>query len=170
MTAMSATLPPLEVQIGQLLGQQKLTLATAESCTGGLVSHRVTNVAGSSAYFLGGIVAYAYDVKEQVLGVDHATLYSLGAVSEAVARQMAQGARRALHADLGLAITGIAGPGGETPDKPVGLTYIALAAPDAELAERHVWSGDRAANKAASAEAALALVHAYLQRRAAPQP
>jgi PncC family amidohydrolase len=170
MTAMPAALHPLEEAIGQLLNVQHLTLATAESCTGGLVSHRLTNVPGSSAYFLGGVVAYAYDVKEKVLGVDHATLYRLGAVSEEVARQMAQGVRRALRADLGVAITGIAGPGGETPNKPVGLTYIALAAPDAELAERHVWAGDRAANKAQSAEAALALVHTYLQQRTAPRP
>ncbi len=158
---------PREVLIGELLLRLNLTLATAESCTGGLVSHRVTNVSGCSAYFLGGVVSYAYDVKEFVLGVDHATLYGQGAVSEAVARQMAQGARRVLHADLGIAITGIAGPGGGSDDKPVGLTWIALAAPDAELAERHVWEGDRETNKAQSAEAALALVHTYLQRRAA---
>jgi len=162
----------LEVLIGQTLTTHRLTLAAAESCTGGLVSHRLTNVPGSSAYFLGGVVAYAYDVKEQVLGVDHATLYGQGAVSEAVARQMAQGVRRALHADIGIAITGIAGPGGAQPGKPVGLTYIALAAPDAETAERYVWAGDREANKAQSAEAALALVHAYLNayRRARPTP
>ena len=112
-------------------------------------------------------MSYAYDVKEFVLGVDHATLYGQGAVSEAVARQMAQGVRRVLKADVGVSITGIAGPGGGSADKPVGLTYIALAAADAELAERHVWAGDREANKAQSAEAALALVHTYLQRRAA---
>ena len=165
---MASAAPALEVLIGQLLTQHRLTLATAESCTGGLVSHRVTNVPGSSAYFLGGVVSYAYDVKEQVLGVDHATLYSQGAVSEAVARQMAQGVRRALHADLGIAVTGIAGPGGETPGKPVGLTWIALAAPDAETAERYVWSGDREANKAQSAEAVLTLLHAYLQARPTP--
>jgi PncC family amidohydrolase len=158
----------LEVLIGPLLTRHHLTLAAAESCTGGLLSHRLTNVPGSSAYFLGGVVAYAYDVKEQVLGVDHATLYGQGAVSEAVARQMAQGVRRALHADLGLAITGIAGPGGGMPGKPVGLTWIALAAPDTETAERYVWAGDREANKALSAEAALRLAHAYLQAR--PEP
>ncbi len=158
---------PLEVLIGELLLRLNLTLATAESCTGGLVSHRITNVSGCSIYFLGGVVSYAYDVKEFVLGVDHATLYGQGAVSEAVARQMAQGVRRVLKADVGVSITGIAGPGGGSADKPVGLTYLALAAADAELAERHVWAGDREANKAQSAEAALALVHSYLQRRAA---
>ena len=158
---------PLEVLIGELLLRLQLTLATAESCTGGLVSHRVTNVSGCSAYFLGGVVSYANDVKEYVLGIDHATLYGQGAVSEGVARQMAQGVRRALRADLGIAITGIAGPGGGSNDKPVGLTYVALAAPDAETAERYVWAGDREANKAQSAEAALALVHTYLQQRAA---
>lgn len=158
---------PLEALIGSLLLQQKLTIATAESCTGGLVCHRLTNVPGCSAYVLGGIVSYAYDVKEHVLGVDHDTLYGQGAVSEAVARQMAQGARRVLKADVAVSITGIAGPGGGSADKPVGLVWIALAAPDAETAERHVWSGDREANKAQSAEAALALVFGYLRQRAA---
>ena len=166
MTGMTAPLQSLEMRIGWLLTHQQLTLAAAESCTGGLVSHRLTNVAGSSVYFLGGVVAYAYSVKEGLLGVDHDTLYTLGAVSEEVARQMAQGVRRALGADLGIAITGIAGPGGERPGKPVGLTWIALAAPDAEEAECYTWSGDREANKAQSAEAALALVHRYLQAHA----
>ncbi|MCC7358820.1 MAG: CinA family protein [Anaerolineales bacterium] len=158
---------PLEALLGPLLLQQKLTIATAESCTGGLVCHRLTNVPGCSAYVLGGIVSYANEVKEHVLGVEHATLSAQGAVSEAVARQMAQGARRVLGADVAVAITGIAGPGGGSADKPVGLTWLALAAPDAETAEWHVWPGDREANKAQSAEAALALVFAYLQRRAA---
>ncbi len=162
---MAADTLPLEYLIGGLLNIHHLTLATAESCTGGLVSHRLTNVSGSSAYFLGGVVSYAYDVKEFVLGVDHATLYGQGAVSEAVARQMAQGARRVLRADVAVAITGIAGPGGATTGKPVGLTYIALAAQDAETCERYVWAGDREANKAQSAEAALAMVHAYLRAR-----
>ncbi len=167
MTLMPPPTPALEVLIGELLLRLNLTLATAESCTGGLVSHRVTNVSGCSAYFLGGVVSYAYDVKEFVLGVDHATLYGQGAVSEAVARQMAQGVRRVLHADVGVSVTGIAGPGGGSDDKPVGLTYIALAAPDGETAARYVWAGDREANKAQSADAALAMVYAYLQRRAA---
>jgi PncC family amidohydrolase len=152
----------LEMEVGQLLTRYHLTLALAESCTGGLVGHRLTNVPGSSAYFLGGVMAYAYDAKEQVLGVNHDTLYEHGAVSEPVAREMAQRARQLFRADIGLAITGIAGPGGGSPDKPVGLTWIALSAHDADLAASHIWPGDREANKAASAEAALTLLKNYL--------
>jgi PncC family amidohydrolase len=155
----------IEAVVGQLLRERGLTLAVAESCTGGLLSHRLTNVPGSSDYFLGGIVAYAYDVKERVLGVSHNTLYDYGAVSAETAREMALGVRRLLHADVSLAITGIAGPGGATPDKPVGLTYIALSARDTERCERFTWSGDRESNKAASAEAALRMLEEYLEER-----
>jgi PncC family amidohydrolase len=157
---------PLEVQIGKLLTAKKLTLALAESCTGGLVGHRITEVPGSSAYFLGGIVAYAYEAKEQLLNVDHDTLYDCGAVSAEVALEMARGARRALGADIGLSVTGIAGPTGEMPGKPVGLVYIALSTRDGERHERHVWEGDRSGNKARSAEAALDLLRRYLEETA----
>ncbi len=151
-----------ETLVSSLLTTYSLTLAIAESCTGGLVGHRLTNVPGSSAYFLGGILSYSNDAKEHLLGVPHATLLEHGAVSEAVARAMAQGARRALGADIGLAVTGIAGPGGGTPAKPVGLTWLALAAREVEIAEHHIWSGDREHNKAQSADALLALLHRYL--------
>ncbi len=153
----------LEASLSVALRDRKLTLATAESCTGGLIAHRLTNVAGSSAYFLGGVVAYSNAAKERLLGVPSATLAAHGAVSEAVALALARGARAAFHADLALSVTGIAGPGGGTPDKPVGLTYIGLAAPDGEWVERHVWQGDRAAVKAQSAEAALSLAARYLR-------
>jgi len=152
----------LEIKIGEWLTAKKLTLALAESCTGGLVGHRLTEVPGSSAYFLGGIVAYAYDAKERLLGVKHDTLYRHGAVSAKTALEMARGARHALGTDLGLSVTGIAGPTGGTPDKPVGLTYIALSARDDERCERHVWEGDRSENKVLSAEAALNLLLRYL--------
>ena len=109
----------IEERIGQLLLERHYTLAVAESCTGGLVGHRLTNVAGSSAYFLGGVVAYAYDAKERLLDVNHNTLYDFGAVSEQTAREMARGVRRALGADVGVAVTGIAGPGGGLPGKPI---------------------------------------------------
>jgi len=155
----------LEKKIGMLLTKQGLTLATAESCTGGLVAHRITNVPGSSAYFVGGIVAYANEAKEALLGVQPATLAAHGAVSEEAAREMARGARQQLGADLAVAITGIAGPSGGTPDKPVGLTYIALSAPAVDLVERHVWTGERLENKEASAEAALRLVADYVKKR-----
>jgi len=157
---------PLEVRAGQALAQRNLTLAVAESCTGGLIGHRLTNVPGSSSYFLGGIISYSYDAKERLLGVSHATLYDFGAVSEQTAREMAHGARRALGADIGLAVTGIAGPGGAMPGKPVGLTWIALSARDADQALSFIWKGDREANKAQSAEAALDILLDYLQRAA----
>jgi PncC family amidohydrolase len=154
-----------EETIGELLVQQGLTLVTAESCTGGLVSHRITNVPGSSAYYMGGFVAYANEVKEAVLGVRHETLLAYGAVSEETACEMAEGARQRAGADVGVSVTGICGPTGGTPAKPVGLTYIALAAADILRCERYVWRGDRLANKEQSAEAALQLVNAYLKER-----
>ena len=153
----------LEITIGQLLLERHLTLAVAESCTGGLIGHRITNVPGSSTYFLGGIISYAYEAKERLLGVSHDTLYDFGAVSEQTARAMARGARRALGADVAVSVTGIAGPGGAMPGKPVGLTWIALSARDADEARHFIWSGDREANKAHSAEAALALLAGYLR-------
>jgi PncC family amidohydrolase len=153
----------LETLIGQLLLARHLTLAVAESCTGGLVGHRLTNVSGSSSYFLGGVVAYAYDAKEHLLGVHHNTLYEHGAVSEETAREMARGVRRALVADIGVSVTGIAGPGGGMPGKPVGLTWIALSARDTESAASYIWDGDRIMNKEKSAEAALVTVKEYLE-------
>ncbi len=154
-----------EETIGVLLRERGLTLVTAESCTGGLVAHRLTNVPGSSAYFVGGVVAYSNRIKEKMLGVHRETLLAHGAVSEETAREMAQGARRRFGTDLAVAITGIAGPTGGAPDKPVGLTYIALAAGDAERCERRIWIGTRLENKERSAEAALQLVLDYLRER-----
>lgn len=155
----------LEVIVGELLKRRRMTLAVAESCTGGLVGHRITNVPGSSAYYEGSITAYSYDVKELVLHVRHDTLYRYGAVSEQTAREMALGAQRTFRADIGLAVTGIAGPGGGTPEKPVGLVYVALAAPDGEWVERCTWDGNRLENKEHSAEAALDLLRRYLEGR-----
>jgi len=155
----------LEEKVGALLTEKSLTLTTAESCTGGLVAHRITNVSGSSAYFWGGFVAYAYQAKEDLLGVRHETLMAHGAVSEETASEMARGARLRLGADVAVSITGIAGPTGNMPGKPLGLTYIALSAEDADLCKRHVWKGDRLANKEQSAEAALHLILTYLQGR-----
>jgi PncC family amidohydrolase len=153
----------LEIVVGELLRQRGMTLAVAESCTGGLIGHRITNVPGSSAYYEGSITAYSYDVKELILRVRHDTLYRYGAVSERTAKEMALGVRFVFRAGVGLAVTGIAGPGGGTPDKPVGLVYIALAAPDGEWVERHVWDGGRVENKERSAEAALDLLCRYLR-------
>ncbi|MFZ1404939.1 MAG: CinA family protein, partial [Anaerolineae bacterium] len=155
----------IEVKIGALLTTLGLTVALAESCTGGQIGDRLTDIPGSSAYFLGSAVTYAYSAKEHVLGVEHNTLLSKGAVSAEVARQMAQGARRAFGADIAVSVTGIAGPGGGTPDKPVGLAHLHLSAPDAEWAERHVWHADRVGNKRLSADAALAMILRYLEQQ-----
>lgn len=156
----------VEAVIADLLQEQGLTLATAESCTGGLVSHQITNVPGSSGYFLGGVVAYSYEAKERILGVRHATLYDHGAVSRETAIAMARGARRVLGADVGLSVTGIAGPGGGTAEKPVGLTWVAVSLREGDWAERHMWQGEREVNKSASAHAALSLLYEVLKGRA----
>jgi PncC family amidohydrolase len=152
----------LEIEIGEILTRRALTLAAAESCTGGLVSHRITNVAGSSNYFLGGIVAYANQTKIGQLGVKVGTLEMFGAVSEETVLEMAIGVRRALDADIGIAVSGIAGPGGGTPEKPVGLTWIALSAIGNTEARRFTWPGDRLAIKEQTAQAVLLLLFEYL--------
>ena len=149
--------------VGTLLGARGQTVVTAESCTGGLIGSLLTDISGSSDYYLGGIIAYANEVKHQVLGVRQETLESVGAVSEETALQMARGARQLLHADYALAVTGIAGPGGGTPEKPVGLVYIALCGPDVEICERHVWDGDRLQNKQYTAQRALRLLIEHLE-------
>lgn len=149
----------LEAQVGDRLREQGWTICAAESCTGGLVLHRLTNIPGSSDYVLGGVVSYSNSAKQHILHVRQGSLIAYGAVSEQVASEMATGARDLFGATFALSVTGIAGPGGGTPDKPVGLTYIGLAGPDDLLVvQRHVWAGDREAVKAASAEAALRLL------------
>jgi PncC family amidohydrolase len=155
----------LEVQIGEIMTRGGLTLAAAESCTGGLVSHRITNVPGSSVYFMGGIIAYANQAKMRLLGVSESTLASHGAVSQETVLEMARGVRQALNADIGIAVSGIAGPGGGSPDKPVGLVWIGLSAADASQARSYLFPGDRLAVKEQSAEAALQMVLAYLKGR-----
>jgi nicotinamide-nucleotide amidase len=153
----------LEEQLLSWFTARKLTLATAESCTGGLLADRLTNVSGSSEYYLGGVVSYAYSAKEALLGVDHDTLMREGAVSEAVARQMAEGARSRLSADVGIGITGVAGPGGGTPDKPVGLVWIGLADSTGSRAVKYQWDGDRLGNKQQSAQAALEMLAEWIK-------
>jgi PncC family amidohydrolase len=138
------------------------TVATAESCTGGLVAHLLTEIPGSSVWLIGGVVAYSNDVKRGVLGVAPETLERHGAVSAQTAVAMAHGVRSLLHADIAVAVTGIAGPSGGTEAKPVGLTYVAVADPEGDDVRRYTWDGDRSANKRASAEAALALLHERL--------
>lgn len=155
---------PLEVIVGKWLTAKKYTLAVAESCTGGLITHRLTNVPGSSAYVVAAVVAYAYEAKVAALGVSWDTLNTFGAVSVETVSEMARGVREKFASTLGLAITGIAGPGGGTPEKPVGLTYIALASANDLLVERHIWRGNRIQIKEQSAQAALALVQNYLEK------
>jgi len=150
------------VQVGVLLHQKGIKLALAESCTGGLVSHLVTNIPGSSDYYLGGVTAYAYEAKERLLGVKHETLVTFGAVSRETALEMAHGARLAFGADIGAAVTGIAGPGGGMPHKPVGLVWIALSTPGGEWVFRYVFDGNRIENKTASAHQVLRLLVDYL--------
>lgn len=152
----------LEEVVGEMLKERSLTIALAESCTGGLVTSRLTDIAGSSAYVRGGIIAYCNSVKREQLDVDPAVLKAEGAVSESVAAQMARGVRHKLKADIGLAITGIAGPSGGTPDKPVGTVWIGYAdAAGAHAIMRH-FTPDRLLNKSLSATAALDLVRRQL--------
>jgi nicotinamide-nucleotide amidase len=142
-----------------------LMLATAESCTGGLIAAALTAIAGSSAVVVGGFVTYSNAMKTRMVGVPEAVLASVGAVSEAAARHMAEGALRESGADLALSCTGIAGPGGATPGKPVGLVFVGGAlrgAPPRITVERHVFPGDRAAVRAATVDAAFALARRLL--------
>jgi PncC family amidohydrolase len=148
----------LEEEIGERLKLRGQRLATAESCSGGLIAHRLTNVPGSSAYFLGGVVSYGNEAKISLLGVGPRTLAAHGAVSEAVAREMAEGARLRFSADYAVACTGIAGPSGGTIEKPVGLVYIGAAGPDGTRVERCQFSGDRLGIKQQTADRALRLV------------
>lgn len=159
----------LENTIGNLLRQKKWKLAVAESCTGGLICDRLTNIPGSSDYLKGGIVAYAYDAKVNLLGVSWETLNTYGAVSCEVVLEMAIGARRVLNADLAVSVSGIAGPGGEKDEKPVGTTWIGLSTPDGAWARCFRWQGDRLENKASSADAALQMVVDYLEGRIKPE-
>ena len=138
------------------------TLATAESCSGGLIAHLLTNVSGASQVFVGGVVAYSNEVKMSALGVPTDTLEAHGAVSEAVALAMAAGVRGRLAADYGIGVTGIAGPSGGSPDKPVGLVYVAVAGSGGATAIRHEFPGSRIEVKAQTAEAALQMMWEWL--------
>ena len=155
---------PLEVLVGELLTAAGLHLATAESCTGGLIGHLITNVPGSSNYYLGSVTAYANQAKVRLLGVAPNTLEQYGAVSAETVIEMARGIRQALSAEVGLAVSGIAGPDGGTPEKPVGLAWIGLSAPGMEQAWHYLWPGDRLQVKEQTARQALQLLVDYLKR------
>ena len=148
----------LEEQVKARLEGTGRWLATAESCTGGLIAHRITNVAGSSAYFRGGVVSYSNVMKQRLLGVAAETLIAVGAVSEEVALEMVKGCRERFDADYAVSVTGIAGPGGGTAEKPVGLVWMAAATPDDVVSLRCLFEGDRVAIKEQTAERALALL------------
>jgi PncC family amidohydrolase len=155
----------LAQRVRVVLAAKGTMLATAESCTGGLVGHVLTEVPGISQHYFGGLISYSDALKRDELGVPSETLEQHGAVSAETCLAMADGARRRYRADLALAITGIAGPDGGTADKPVGLTFVAVADAQRSVVRQHVWHGDRQANKVASARAALELLLEHLGDR-----
>lgn len=159
------------IRLGELLRQSRRKLVTAESCTGGLISHWITNISGSSDYFLGGVTSYAYEAKEKLLGVKKETLAVHGAVSRETVLEMAYGIRCVLAGEtpvddlIGVSVSGIAGPGGEMPGKPVGLVWIGLSAREGDYAWMYQWNGNRLENKEYSAQAALDRVIELLENR-----
>ncbi|MCL5035214.1 MAG: competence/damage-inducible protein A [Bacteroidetes bacterium] len=152
----------IEEAVGRMLAERKLTISVAESCTGGFISHRITNVSGSSAYFDRGVVSYSNRAKMDILHVPGDVLEKFGAVSEEVARAMAEGVRKISSADIGISVTGIAGPTGGTPEKPVGLVYIGLADSAGAVVERRVMPDERLRFKDRVSQAALELVRKRL--------
>jgi len=152
----------LEEKLGELMRFRGLKIATAESCTGGLVADRITNISGSSEYFPGGIVAYSNEVKANLLGVSWGTLNEHGAVSEETVIEMARGVRKLFNTDIGVSVSGIAGPLGGTPEKPVGTTWFGLSVNNREWARNFIWEEDRVQNKHRSSETALQFVIDYL--------
>jgi len=161
----------LEAEIARLIREyqaesgKSLTIGTVESATGGRIADRITNVPGSSDYFKGSVVAYSNETKTGLVGVKKATLESHGAVSEQTALEMARAGRKLLDVDICVSDTGIAGPAGGTPSKPVGLFYLGLAAKDENLSQEHIFPGDREGNKRDAAEAALDMLKQYLVER-----
>ncbi|MDT8304717.1 MAG: CinA family protein [Anaerolineae bacterium] len=149
-------------QVSARLLERALTVAVAESCTGGLLGHWLTNIPGSSGYFLGGMICYSVASKRDLLGVSAETIHRYGAVSGATAQEMAVRARALFGASYALAITGIAGPAPGEAGEPVGLVYIGFASAARQLVERHQWTGSRLENKENAARAALALLRRHL--------
>ena len=152
----------LEKEVGDLLRQKGLTLGVVESATGGLISHLITNVPGSSDYYKGSVTSYSNESKIKIIGVKEDTIKKYGAVSHQVAEEMAREGRKALAVDICLADTGIAGPSGTTSGKPVGLFYIGLSHQAGIYSRKHLFHGDREQNKQDAAEAALAWLKEYL--------
>lgn len=149
-------------EIGKLLNENRLTLGTVESATGGLIASLITDISGSSDYYKGSIVSYSNEVKVKIVGVKPATLKKYGAVSSQTAEQMAAGGRDLLKVDICIADTGIAGPTGATAGKPVGLFYLGLSGPTGTSSRKHIFKGDREKNKKAAALTALKWLKEYL--------
>lgn len=154
-----------EVRLGNLLRDNGLWLAVAESCTGGMLGHLITNMPGSSAYFKGGVIAYANEIKVEVLGVSPTTLDSFGAVSKETVLEMAYGIRHSFNADIGLSVSGIAGPEGGTNEKPVGTVWIGVSIPKVSVAEVFLFSGDRKSIKEQAAQSAVEITIRYISDR-----
>jgi nicotinamide-nucleotide amidase len=152
----------LEEEVGTLLRRKGLTLGIVESASGGLISHLITGVPGSSDYYKGSVTAYSNEVKIKIVGVKEKTLNQYGAVSSEVAKEMAEGGRKILAVDICLSDTGTAGPAGATPGKPVGLFFIGLSHKDGTFTRKHSFKGDREQNKKSAAEAALSWLKEYL--------
>jgi PncC family amidohydrolase len=166
---------PLEVLVGEMLRSRNLKLVVAESCTGGLIGHRLTNIPGSSDYYLGSITAYAYEAKRALLGVHAKTLEKFGAVSRQTVLEMALGVRKSLAGEfplnqlVGISVSGIAGPGGATPDKPVGLIWVGMSAAAGDWAWKLQWHGNRIENKELTAQEALQLLYEFLEGNPRPE-
>jgi nicotinamide-nucleotide amidase len=156
----------LEMMVGQMLLKNKKTVSTAESCTGGYISHLITKVAGSSAYYIGSVISYAYEIKESELGVPHEVIMKHGAVSQPVVEQMAKAIRERYKTDYSISASGIAGPGGGTTDKPVGTVWIAIATPEKVISEKFLFGNNRERNIQKTANAALNMLRKELEHLA----
>jgi len=155
-------MPSLEQEVGNLLRQKGLTLGIVESATGGLISHLITNVPGSSDYYKGSVTAYSNEAKIKIVGVKETTINKYGAVSYQVAEEMAEGGRKILATDICVTDTGIAGPSGATPGKPIGLFYIGMSHQSGTYSQKHDFHGTRGQNKLDATEAALTWLKEYL--------
>ena len=155
----------LEEQIVKELLEKGYTVTTAESCTGGLLAGRILNVSGASAVYNEGYITYSNEAKHRLLGVSNETLELYGAVSEQTAKEMAEGVAKASNANVGLSTTGIAGPGGGTPEKPVGLVYVGCSIEGQTIVKKCLFKGDREANRNASVEEALKLLQKCLKNQ-----
>ena len=149
-------------KVSDILKQKNLTIATAESCTGGLIAHSLTNISGSSDYFKRGIVSYSNEAKIELLDISEELLIKYGAVSIQVAQAMAEGVRIKSNVDIGISTTGIAGPTGGTNEKPVGLVYISISTSDETMVQKFQFSGDRLQNKESTCNAALQMLLNFL--------